>query len=118
VSTECSSLFSGAEGVIGSNVVEELLARAHTVVALDELSCGFESAVKPSARFVRGSILNEPLVVRLFEKWKFDYVFHLAAYAVEGLSHFIRRSNYTNNLLGSINLIKPALQGCELPSKG
>ena len=28
-----------------------------------------------------------------FDKNKFDYVFHLAAYAAEGLSHFIKRFN-------------------------
>ena len=32
-------------------------------------------------------------------------MFHLAAYAAEGLSPFIRRFNYQNNLIGSINLI-------------
>lgn len=30
---------------------------------------------------------------------------HLAAYAAEGLSHFIKRFNYQNNLIGSVNLI-------------
>jgi len=40
-------------------------------------------------------------------------VFHLAAYAAEGLSHFIRKFNYRNNLLGSINLINAAINhGC------
>jgi UDP-glucose 4-epimerase len=37
-------------------------------------------------------------------------VFHLAAYAAEGLSHFIRRFNYTNNVLGSVNLLNSALR--------
>jgi UDP-glucose 4-epimerase len=41
----------------------------------------------------------------LFEAEGFDYVYHLAAYAAEGLSHFIRRYNYGTNLIGSINLI-------------
>src|SRR5207244_1199036 len=36
---------------------------------------------------------------------RFDYVYHLAAYAAEGLSHFIRRFNYTNNLIASTNVI-------------
>ena len=36
---------------------------------------------------------------------RFDYVYHLAAYAAEGLSHFIKRFNYTNNVIGSANLI-------------
>jgi UDP-glucose 4-epimerase len=39
-----------------------------------------------------------------------DYVYHLAAYAAEGLSHFIRRFNYTNNLIGSANLINEAVK--------
>ena len=34
----------------------------------------------------------------LFTKYKFDYVYHFAAYAAEGLSHFIKRFNYSNNL--------------------
>lgn len=32
-------------------------------------------------------------------------MYHLAAYAAEGLSHFIRRYNYETNLIGSVNLI-------------
>src|SRR5690606_24729495 len=31
-------------------------------------------------------------------------------YAAEGLSHFIRRFNYTNNLIGSVNLINEAIK--------
>jgi len=41
----------------------------------------------------------------IFEAEQFDYVYHLAAYAAEGLSHFIRRYNYETNLIGSVNLI-------------
>jgi UDP-glucose 4-epimerase len=37
-------------------------------------------------------------------------VFHLAAYAAEGLSHFIRRFNYTNNVIGSVNLLNAAIR--------
>ena len=39
----------------------------------------------------------------------------MAAYAAEGLSHFIRRFNYVNNLIGSVNLINEAVKhnvGC------
>jgi UDP-glucose 4-epimerase len=36
-------------------------------------------------------------------------VYHLAAYAAEGLSHFIKRFNYENNVLGSVNLINAAV---------
>ena len=36
-------------------------------------------------------------------------MYHLAAYAAEGLSHFIKRFNYTNNVIGSVNLINAAI---------
>src|SRR5207237_833444 len=47
---------------------------------------------------------------RVFSEYQFDYVYHLAAYAAEGLSHFIRRFNYQNNLIGSINLINESIK--------
>ena len=46
----------------------------------------------------------------LFDRHRFRYVYHLAAYAAEGLSHFIRRFNYTNNVIGSINLINESVR--------
>ena len=49
------------------------------------------------------------MINSLFEKHRFDYVFHLAAYAAEGLSHFIKRFNYENNLIGSVNLINASV---------
>jgi UDP-glucose 4-epimerase len=90
-------------------VTDALLARGHQVTVLDDLSGGFPDNVSPEAEFVRGSITDADLVTRLFEERRFDYVFHLAAYAAEGLSHFIRRFNYTNNLIGSVNLINAAV---------
>ena len=49
------------------------------------------------------------MINKLFEEHQFTYVYHLAAYAAEGLSHFIRRYNYNNNLIGSINLINASI---------
>lgn len=104
------SLVTGGAGFIGAHVVNELLKNNHEVVVLDDLSGGFLENVNPRAVFVKGSILDVELVVNLFEKYKFDYVFHLAAYAAEGLSHFIKRFNYNNNLIGSINLINESIK--------
>lgn len=47
---------------------------------------------------------------RLFAEYQFDCVYHLAAYVAEELSHFIRRFNYANNLIGSVNLINEAVK--------
>src|SRR6202035_5688457 len=70
---------------------------------------GFEDNVPPGAVFVKGSILDSDLIERLFERHRFTYVYHLAAYAAEGLSHFIKRFNYQNNLIGSVNLINESV---------
>ncbi|PWH19531.1 MAG: UDP-glucose 4-epimerase [Ardenticatenia bacterium] len=99
------ALVTGAAGFIGSHVARHLLGYGMEVVALDDLSGGYQENVPPAARFVRGSVTDYRLLRDLFEAESFDYVYHLAAYAAEGLSHFIRRYNYENNLIGSVNLI-------------
>jgi len=104
-----TSLVTGGAGFIGSHVTEQLLQRGHAVVVLDDLSGGFRENVPESATFVAGSITDHELVNRLFGRYSFDYVYHLAAYAAEGLSHFIKRFNYTNNLIGSVNLINASV---------
>ena len=79
------------------------------MIGLDDLSGGFRDHVPPGVKFVEGSITDIALVQKLFADRHFEYVFHLAAYAAEGLSHFIKHFNYTNNLLGSVNLINAAV---------
>jgi UDP-glucose 4-epimerase len=103
------SLITGGAGFIGSHVVRCCLERGHDVVVLDDLSGGFRENLPSGAAFVAGSITDGPLVKSLFDRHRFDYVYHLAAYAAEGLSHFIRIYNYQNNLLGSMNLLNAAL---------
>jgi UDP-glucose 4-epimerase len=103
------TLVTGGAGFIGSHVTEDLVNRGHDVVVLDDLSGGFIDNVVDGAGFIQGSIDDVELVNKLLERESFDYVFHLAAYAAEGLSHFIKRFNYTNNLIGSVNLINASI---------
>ncbi len=104
-----TSLITGGAGFIGAHVTNELISKGHRVVVLDDLSGGFLDNINPESIFVEGSITDNSLVKSLFTEYKFDYVYHLAAYAAEGLSHFIRRFNYENNLIGSINLINQSV---------
>jgi UDP-glucose 4-epimerase len=105
-----TSLITGGAGFIGSHVVKHCLDMGHKVVVLDDLSGGFEDHIPEGAIFVEGSITDVALVQDLFATHRFDYVYHLAAYAAEGLSHFIRNFNYNNNLIGSINLINESVK--------
>jgi UDP-glucose 4-epimerase len=102
-------LVTGAAGFIGSHVCGHLLKQGHQVAGLDDLSGGFRDQVPAGVKFVEGSVTDTALIQKLFAQHRFEYVFHLAAYAAEGLSHFIKHFNYTNNLLGSVNLINASV---------
>lgn len=102
-------LVTGIGGFIGSHVARHLIDRRHAVVGLDDLSGGFEHNIPEGAQFELGSIGDREFTGRLFEEHRFDAVYHLAAYAAEGLSHFIKRFNYENNLVGSANLLAHAV---------
>ena len=107
--TARTSLVTGGAGFIGSHVAEHLIRMGHRVVVLDDLSGGCRENVPREAHFVEGSVLDHAVIEELFQEHPFDYVFHLAAYAAEGLSHFIKRFNYNNNVIGSVNLINAAV---------
>jgi len=106
---EGNILVTGGAGFIGSHVVDRLIKMNYKVLVLDDLSGGFKENVNPSANFIRGSVTNEALIKKIFNNNKIEYVYHLAAYAAEGLSHFIKKFNYENNLIGSINLINASV---------
>ncbi len=103
-------LVTGGAGFIGSHVAEYLAKKGHKVTILDDLSGGFIENVPEydNISFVQGSIENSKLIDKVV-KGK-DIIYHIAAYAAEGLSHFIRNYNYNNNLIGSVNLINSAVK--------
>ena len=103
------SLVTGGAGFMGSHVARECLALGHDVVVLDDLSGGFLENVPEQVEFINGDVSDTATVENVFGRFTFDYIYHLAAYAAEGLSHFIRNFNYSNNVLGSVNLINAAV---------
>lgn len=103
-------LITGGAGFIGSHLIREILKYDHlNPIVLDDLSGGFQDNIPNEVNFIKGSINDPVLVKEIFSRYNFQYVYHLAAYAAEGLSHFIRRFNYENNLIGSINLINESI---------
>lgn len=103
-------LVTGAAGFMGSHVADHCLGLGMQVVAVDDLSGGFLSNVPQGVTFVKGDLRSPEFVRSVWEnEGPFDYVYHLAAYAAEGLSHFIRRFNYETNLVASVNLINASV---------
>jgi UDP-glucose 4-epimerase len=103
-------LVTGVAGFIGSHVADACLAEGFHVVGADDLSGGSKENVPGGVVFRQGTLVDPAFCRALWSDGPFDHVYHLAAYAAEGLSHFIRRFNYTTNLLASVNLINEAVR--------
>jgi UDP-glucose 4-epimerase len=102
-------LVTGAAGFIGSHVVDHCQQMGMEVVATDDLSGGFLENVPAGCQFEKGDLRDSAFVQSLWRHGPYGAVYHLGAYAAEGLSHFIRRYNYETNLLASVHLINEAV---------
>src|SRR2546430_16953641 len=77
-----TTLVTGGAGFIGSHLTESLLSSGEDVIIVDDLSTGSERNLSPllehpSLRFVKGSILDVPLLAELVSQ--VNSIFHLAA---------------------------------------
>ena len=96
-------LVTGAAGFLGSHVCEVLLQNGCSVLGIDDLSGGTLENVPKSIEFVKASITDD--LNPIFQQFKPASVYHLAAYAAEGLSHHIPVFNYMNNTVGTANIL-------------
>jgi len=94
-----SILVTGGTGFIGTNLVNELRGRGNQVMAADLLNCERDG-------FIRADVKNFRQLERLFEKNKFDYVYHLAAEygRWNGEDHY--ENLWETNVLGTKNLLR------------
>jgi nucleoside-diphosphate-sugar epimerase len=73
-------LVTGGAGFIGSNTVDELVRRGHSVVVLDDLSSGKEdnlAEVRNKITFIKGSLTDIEVVRKAMHEA--EYVLHLGA---------------------------------------
>lgn len=99
-------LITGIAGLLGSNLAQYLSSKNINVIGIDDLSGGYIENVSTDVNFYKLNLSTDITQLNnIFKKYKIDYVYHLAAYAAEGLSPFIRNYNYTNNLIATTNII-------------
>lgn len=105
-----TSLVTGGAGFIGSHVAKCLREQGERVVVFDNFSGGSLANVPRGVSVYEGDITDITDIEGVFKLFSIDRVYHLAAYAAEGLSHFIRTYNYLNNVVGSMNLINASVK--------
>lgn len=105
-------LITGVAGLLGSRLADYIIENHPDaeIVGIDDLSGGyFENINSKVSEFWRFNLVTGSLS-ECFEKHKFDYVYHFAAYAAEGLSPFIRTYNYQNNLVATSRIITECIK--------
>jgi UDP-glucose 4-epimerase len=104
-----SILLTGGAGYIGSHVLRQLRERGERVLALDNLSTGFRSAVL-DAPLVVGDTGDRELVGRLLEQHSVDTVLHFAAHTIVPESVSDPLKYYRNNTCATRNLLQCAAE--------
>jgi len=96
---------------LGSRLADYIIENVPNVevVGIDDLSGGYKENVNSKVTFWEMNLVEHP-IENCFENHKFDYVFHLAAYAAEGLSPFIRQYNYENNLVATARILNQCIK--------
>ena len=111
-------LVTGAAGFIGSNLVKRLYdnVRDVTVIGIDNMNDYYdvrlkearlsELSVHPSFIFIKGSIADKQLVVKVFDQYKPRIVVNLAAQAGIRYSIINPDAYIESNLIGFYNILE------------
>ena len=88
-------MITGVGGLIGSNLADWIITNKPDVhiVGIDDFSGSYQENVNEQVKLYKLNIAEHSMD-DIFAQYKFDLVFHFAAYAAEGLSPFIRAFNY------------------------
>ena len=100
---------TGGAGFIGSNTVDELVRRGHSVVVLDDLSAGKEdnlAEIRNKITFIKGSITDIEVVRKAMHEA--EYVLHLGART--SVPRSVKDPIETNkiNIEGTLNVLVAA----------
>jgi dTDP-glucose 4,6-dehydratase len=92
-------LVTGGAGFIGTNLVNELRTRGHEVIALDLGNTEREE-------YVRADVRNYRQLEKVFDKWEFDMVYHLAAEYGRWNGEDFYENLWATNAIGTKHVIR------------
>jgi len=98
-------LVTGGAGYIGAHAVKLLKEHGYDCVVFDNLVYGHQQAIQ-GVDFVKGDLLDENALDQVFNTRQISAVMHFAAYAYVGESVVNPEIYYTNNVVGTLNLLK------------
>ncbi|MFY0593263.1 NAD-dependent epimerase/dehydratase family protein [Roseivirga sp.] len=106
-----SVLITGIAGFLGSRMADwilEYIPRIE-VIGIDNLSGGYKENIDERITFYQVDC-NDDSISDIFRVHSPQIVFHFAAYAAEGLSPFIRKFNYNNNLISTASIVNECIK--------
>ena len=103
-------LITGVAGLIGSQMAKWLLnnKEGYGIIGIDSLFGGYVENIPAEVEFYQRD-LSKDSITDIFDKHNVEYVYHFAAYAAEGLSPFMRKFNYQNNVVSTVNIINECI---------
>jgi UDP-glucose 4-epimerase len=102
-------LVTGAAGFMGSHLSESLANDGFEVYGIDNLSIGRDFNIPSNIKFIKCDLVDDKATKKVIENVKPELIYHLAAWAHEGLSQFMPKLITENNYNAFLNLIVPAL---------
>ena len=103
-------LVTGGAGYIGSIITEELVAKGHQVIVLDNLKQGHRAAIVPEAIFVEADIGDRETLEDVFDHYFIEAVMHLAADTSVEYSMAEPGRFFWNNVACGINFLECMLK--------
>jgi len=103
-------LVTGVAGFMASHLAEYLANQGHEVYGIDNESIGIKENIPSNIKYAKVDMRDVDHMTSLIKEAKPELVYHLAAWAHEGLSQFMPRHITENNYNAFMNLIVPCIQ--------